>query len=242
MPLWVISFGLSRLFATTKFETLWEALRPQNIINQFIWVLPRLCHHHTNVIRYGASDNKTSDIFSGVPKRCVLSQRFMVGLTVNGETCMPHWAAWCSHTGKIVKLQPVFTSARRTPKVQTAVNTMSHDPLHPCPMQYILWCASGMKSYSIRMECSHVQLILEYTHTTNPGGRLRPVIIGNWRATLRTSQPILWQHELYNGKRVRTGRAGDRTHGSQKLRNLRGGSGATTGKRLPCATVLCGSN
>ena len=38
------------------------------------------------------------------------------------------------------------------------------------------------------------------------------------------------------------GWAGDQTHGSQRLRNLQGGSGGTTGKTLPCATLRCGSN
>ena len=36
--------------------------------------------------------------------------------------------------------------------------------------------------------------------------------------------------------------AGDQTHGSQKLSHLRGGSGGTTGRPLPCATLRCGSN
>ena len=36
--------------------------------------------------------------------------------------------------------------------------------------------------------------------------------------------------------------AGDQTHGSQILSNLRGGSGGTTGRPLPCATLRCGSN
>ena len=39
------------------------------------------------------------------------------------------------------------------------------------------------------------------TDTINPGGRLRYVIIGNWRATLRTFHPIVGQNEHYNGGR-----------------------------------------
>ena len=35
--------------------------------------------------------------------------------------------------------------------------------------------------------------------------------------------------------------AGDQVQGSQRLRNLRGGSGGTTGKMLQCATVLVGT-
>ena len=78
--------------------------------------------------------------------------------------------------------------------------------------------------------------------TTHLGDRLRCVIIGSWRATLRTFHPIDGQNEHENGNCVRKQWAGNQTHWSQGLRNLRGGSDGTTGKTLPWATLRCGSN
>ena len=52
--------------------------------------------------------------------------------------------------------------------------------------------ARGMKSYMNGMlECNKSS----NTDNTNPGGRLRCVIIGKWRATLRTFHPIVGQNE-----------------------------------------------
>ena len=42
---------------------------------------------------------------------------------------------------------------------------------------------------------ARVPQILEYKHHKSWGGRLRCVIIGNWRATLRTFHPIVEQNE-----------------------------------------------
>ena len=39
LPLWIISLDLSKAFDTVVWDTLWEALRRQNISDQLIWIL-----------------------------------------------------------------------------------------------------------------------------------------------------------------------------------------------------------
>ena len=97
--------------------------------------------------------------------------------------------------------------------------------------------ARGMKSYMYGNAPTN-----SWIHTTNPGGTVRCVIIGNWRATSRNLPPnrpatpaLEWQTACEKGGQ-------DTKHIDHKERNLRGGSGGTTRKTLPWATLLRGSN
>ena len=46
----------------------------------------------------------------------------------------------------------------------------------------------------------------------------------------------------WNGNRVRKGGAREQTHGSQRLKNLRGGNVGTNCKMFQCVPLHCGSN
>ena len=72
----------------SKWETLWEALRRQNISGQLIWILQYLYHNQTGVVRDGAGDSRTFDIFSGVRQGCVLSPRLFCAAL---EMAMSEW-------------------------------------------------------------------------------------------------------------------------------------------------------
>ena len=88
LPLWIISLDLSKVFHTVNWETLWEALRRQNISNQSIWILQCLDHNQTDVVRDGAGDSRTSDIFSSVREGCVLTPRLFCAAF---ELAMSEW-------------------------------------------------------------------------------------------------------------------------------------------------------
>ena len=62
LPLWIISLDLSKAFDTVKLDTLWEALRRQNISDQLIWILHCLCHDQTGVVCDGAGASIKFDI------------------------------------------------------------------------------------------------------------------------------------------------------------------------------------
>ena len=83
LPLWIISLDLSRAFDTVKWDTLWEALRRQNISDHLIWILQCLYHDQT-----GAS--RKFDILSGVQQGCVLSSRLFCAAL---ELAMSEWRA-----------------------------------------------------------------------------------------------------------------------------------------------------
>ena len=96
LPLWIISLDLSKAFDTVNWETLWEALRRQNISNQLIWILQCLYHNQTGVVRDGAGDSRTFDIFSGVRQGCVLSPRLFCAAL---ELAMSEWRLANPHGG-----------------------------------------------------------------------------------------------------------------------------------------------
>ena len=96
LPLWIISLDLSKAFDTVNWETLWEALRRQNISNQLIWILQCLYHNQTGVVRDGAGDSRTFDIFSGVRQGCVLSPRLFCAAL---EVAMSEWRLANPHGG-----------------------------------------------------------------------------------------------------------------------------------------------
>ena len=96
LPLWIISLDLSKAFDTVNWETLWEALRRQNISNQLIWILHCLYHNQTGVVRDGAGDSRTFDIFSGVRQGCVLSPRLFCAAL---ELAMSEWRLANPHGG-----------------------------------------------------------------------------------------------------------------------------------------------
>ena len=96
LPLWIISLDLSKAFDTVNWETLWEALRRQNISNQLIWILQCLYHNQTGVVRDGACDSRTFDIFSGVRQGCVLSPRLFCAAL---ELAMSEWRLANPHGG-----------------------------------------------------------------------------------------------------------------------------------------------
>ena len=96
LPLWIISLDLSKAFDTVNWETLWEALRRQNISNQLIWILQCLYHNQTGVVRDGAGDSRTFDILSGVRQGCVLSPRLFCAAL---ELAMSEWRLANPHGG-----------------------------------------------------------------------------------------------------------------------------------------------
>ena len=96
LPLWIISLDLSKAFDTVNWETLWEALRRQNISNQLVWILQCLYHNQTGVVRDGAGDSRTFDIFSGVRQGCVLSPRLFCAAL---ELAMSEWRLANPHGG-----------------------------------------------------------------------------------------------------------------------------------------------
>ena len=79
---------LSKVFHTVNWETLWEALRRQNISNQSIWILQCLDHNQTGVVRDGAGDSRTFDIFSSVREGCALTPRLFCAAF---ELAMSEW-------------------------------------------------------------------------------------------------------------------------------------------------------
>ena len=90
LPLWIISLDLSKAFDTVKWDTLWEALRRQNISDQLIWILQCLYHDQTGVVRDGAGASRKFDILSGVRQGCVLSPRLFCAAL---ELAMSEWRA-----------------------------------------------------------------------------------------------------------------------------------------------------
>ena len=75
LPLRIISLDLSIAFDTVNWETLWEALRRQNVSDQPIWILQCPYRSPTSVVPDGAGDSSTFNIFPGVRQACVLSPR-----------------------------------------------------------------------------------------------------------------------------------------------------------------------
>ena len=73
-----------------------KALRRQNISNQLIWILQYLYHNQTGVVRDGAGDSRTFDIFSGVRQGCVLSPRLFCAAL---ELAMSEWRLANPHGG-----------------------------------------------------------------------------------------------------------------------------------------------
>ena len=90
LPLWIISLDLSKAFDTVKWDTLWEALRRQNISDQLIWILQCLYHDQTGVVRDGAGASRKFDILSGVRQGCVVSPRLFCAAL---ELAMSEWRA-----------------------------------------------------------------------------------------------------------------------------------------------------
>ena len=90
------SLDLSKAFDTVNWETLWEALRRQNTSNQLIWIFQCLYHNQTGVVRDGAGDSRTFDIFSGVRQGCVLSPRLFCAAL---ELAMSEWRLANPHGG-----------------------------------------------------------------------------------------------------------------------------------------------
>ena len=89
-PLWIISLDLSKAFDTVNWDTLWEALRRQNLSDQLIWILQCLYHDQTGVVCDGAGASRKFDILSGVRQRCVQSPRLFCGAL---ELAMSEWRA-----------------------------------------------------------------------------------------------------------------------------------------------------
>ena len=93
---------------------------------------------------------------------------------------------------------------------------------------------------------ARAQQILESTHQNrNHGGRLRSVIIGNWRATLRTFHPMEWQpHAKKVGRRTNT--SGTKIH--EFARAKRWGNWQNVATRYPALweqsmfEFVCGRN
>ena len=90
LPLWIINLDLSKAFDTVKWDTLWEALRRQNISDQLIWILQCLYHDQTGVVCDGAGASRKFDILSGVRQWCVLSPRLFCAAL---ELAMSEWRA-----------------------------------------------------------------------------------------------------------------------------------------------------
>ena len=87
---WYIGLDLSKAFDTIKWDTVWEALRRQNISDQLIWILRCLYHDQTGVVRDGAGASRQFDILSGVRQGCVLSPRLFCAAL---ELAMSEWRA-----------------------------------------------------------------------------------------------------------------------------------------------------
>ena len=90
LPLWIISLDLSNAFDTVKWDTLWEALRRQNISHQLIWILQCLYHDQTSVVCDGAGASRKFDILCGVRQGCLLSPRLFCAAL---ELAMSEWRA-----------------------------------------------------------------------------------------------------------------------------------------------------
>ena len=58
---------------------------------------------------------------------------------VNGQPCMPDWAACFRHRGTYVKLLPIYISTCRSLKTEEALNTTNPDPWPPSPMKVNFW-------------------------------------------------------------------------------------------------------
>ena len=90
LPLWIISLDLSNAFDTVKWDTLWDALRRQNISHQLIWILQCFYHDQTSVVCDGAGASRKFDILCGVRQGCVLSPRLFCAAL---ELAMSEWRA-----------------------------------------------------------------------------------------------------------------------------------------------------
>jgi len=93
---WYIGLDLSKAFDTIKWDTVWEALRRQNISDQLIWILRCLYYDQTGVVRDGAGASRQFDILSGVRQGCVLSPRLFCAAL---ELAMSEWRAANSQGG-----------------------------------------------------------------------------------------------------------------------------------------------
>ena len=100
LPLWIISLDLSKAFDTVKWDTLWEALRRQNISDQLIWILQCLYHDQTCVVCDGAGASRKFDILSGVRQGCVLSPRLFCAAL---ELAMSEWKLQIRKVGSILE-------------------------------------------------------------------------------------------------------------------------------------------
>ena len=96
IPVWLVSFDLSKAFDRVHWPTLWNALRAQGISDHMIWMLSKLYEGQSGEVRGKWGSSRNFPITSGVRQGCVLSPRLFSAVL---QWAMKNWRREASLKG-----------------------------------------------------------------------------------------------------------------------------------------------